>query len=131
MPLVSARGGISLRNSRDSRALPSAGLRQGKAGYCRTFPFDFVRLSCRSERARHDGRRPSSHRSANAYARWRDFAQLQVKPAQPVPIWFEPSQICNRRHVQAAPARTVPRRWSTIRTRPERRLADINRLPKR
>lgn len=24
-----------------------------------------------------------------------------------------------------------PRRWSTIRTRPERRLADIDRLPKR
>jgi hypothetical protein len=44
-----------------------------------------------------DRRQRSPRRPSIAYLSRRASAQLEVKPAQRVPIWFEPSQICNRR----------------------------------
>jgi len=55
----------------------------------------------RTEQPKCRCRQSAPRRCRVAYECWRDFAQLHIKPAQPVPIWFEPSQICNT-HLPAA-----------------------------
>jgi hypothetical protein len=84
MALVSAGGDVSPQDFAGFLRFAVACGRQRDAGHSRLISFIFCVERIFS-------------RSGIAYACWRDFAQLHVKPAQWVPIWVEPSQFCNRR----------------------------------